>query len=107
VSTWPGEELQVIIYQDGSGWVGRCLQIDISAQAQSCEQVGDEVQKALVDHIVAARLAGRTPFADLAPAPRRYWELFQDGVPLPVPSEFEIRMDPGVIMPVPTERRIA
>lgn len=107
MSAWPGEAVQVIVYQEGSGWVGQCLQVNFSARAETWDAVAAEVQQVLVEHIVSARLAARTPFADLSPAPQRFWELFRNGVPLAHPSQLEIRITAGAIMPVPTERRIA
>lgn len=107
MSAWPGEAVQVIVYQEGSGWVGQCLQLDVSARAETLDAVPYELQRELVEQIVSARMAARTPFANISPAPQRFWDLFLDGAPLAHPSQLEIRVAHGAIMPAPTERRIA
>jgi hypothetical protein len=81
--------------------------LDLSARAETLDAVPYELQRQLVEQIVSARMAARTPFADISPAPQRFWDLFRDGAPLANLPELEIRVAPGAIMPVPTERRIA
>ena len=86
--------ISVVLLQEGEWWSAQCLEYDIAAQAKTLPDLYYELEKTFVSHISVSDSLGQEPFADLEPAPTRYWEMFQNAklrvegsrVPFRVPS---------------------
>jgi hypothetical protein len=65
-------------------WVGQCLQYDIAAQADSIPHLLKRFRRILIGTMILALKNNERPFANLKPAPDRYWTNFQNGVPLAI-----------------------
>jgi hypothetical protein len=80
--------IRTILFQEGDWWVAQCLDVDIAAQAKTEEDLEYELGRILVGHVMASEELGAVPFANLPPAPRRYWEMF-----------FSAKSQPTTMMP--------
>jgi hypothetical protein len=86
--------LRAVIFKSGDWWIGQCLEHDIGAQAKALKQIADELERAIVAHIVVAVENKLEPFKSIPPAPRRYWKMFDEGLKLemrPEPREIVVR----------------
>jgi hypothetical protein len=85
--------LRAVIFKSADWWIGQCLEHDIGAQAKTLKQIGYELERAIVAHIVVATENQLEPFESIARAPRRYWKMFEEGVKLEKlkPLEFTVR----------------
>lgn len=100
--------ISAILIQEEKGWSAQCLEYDIAVQANNLTDLHYEFERALVGHISVSLELGKTPFEDLKPAPRKYWDMFnrshhslegprfpfRPSYPLP---ERELRVAEGVV----------
>jgi hypothetical protein len=70
------DRIRTVLFQEGDKWVAQCLDVDIAAQARTEIDLVYELRRILVSHIRASEQLGVAPFANLPPAPRRYWDMF-------------------------------
>jgi hypothetical protein len=70
------QRISAVIFREGDYWVAQCLEYDLATQAKSLKDLQYELQRTLIGHIVASTEADQVPFERLAPAPKRYWEMF-------------------------------
>jgi hypothetical protein len=74
-------------------WVAQCLQYDIATQAATLEQVSLRIQRVVIINMILALENGETPFANLKPAPERYWKEYRQSkmqmqiIPVAVPAD--------------------
>lgn len=68
--------IRTVLFQEGGWWVAQCLDVDIAAQAKTEADLEYELGRILFSHVMASEELGAVPFANLRPAPRRYWEMF-------------------------------
>src|SRR5438094_297263 len=73
-------KVRAVIFKEGDWWVGQYLEYDIAAQAKTVNDLIYELQRTLVAHIVINKKEGREPFANLEQAPKRYWNMFYQGI---------------------------
>ena len=79
--------LSAVVFRRGEWYIGQFLEHDIATQARSYEDLLRDMRRILVAHVTIAREGGGTPFEKIPPAPRRYWQLFEEGAPLaPTPG---------------------
>ena len=74
--------LQAVIFKRGDWWIGQCLQYDIGAEARTPKEINNELHRAIVAHIAVALENGLEPFKGIPEAPRRYWNMWDDGAPM-------------------------
>jgi len=70
-------ELDVVIYQSQTHWIAQGLQYDITAQAENPVELPKKFMTTLVAEAMVAQELGETPFENIPPAPRRFWELYK------------------------------
>jgi hypothetical protein len=68
--------IRTILFQEGDWWVAQCLDVDIAAQAKTEDDLLYELGRILTGHVMASEKLGAEPFANLPPAPRRFWDMF-------------------------------
>ncbi|HEX3532407.1 MAG TPA: hypothetical protein VH988_35555 [Thermoanaerobaculia bacterium] len=68
--------IRTVLFREGDWWVAQCLDVDIAAQAKTENDLEYELGRILVGHVMASETLGVKPFANLPPAPRRYWDMF-------------------------------
>ena len=99
--------IRAVLFEEGGSWSAQCLDYDIAAQSKTLLDLQDELVRVLTVHIAACAQLGREPFAGVAPAPRRFWDLYEGGLRVesrPAPY----RLDKGPQLPsIRAELRIA
>jgi hypothetical protein len=70
-------EMQVLFFEHLDCWSAQCLERDIAAQAKTLEDLYSEIERVLVAHLSVAKELGQEPFKGIAPAPKKYWDLFK------------------------------
>lgn len=84
-------KLDVLFLKEGEVWVGQCLQHDIAAQGENLRDCVRALSSVLLGRVraVSEGLIDH-PFADIPPAPERYWERYRKAVKLsPEESPFQ------------------
>jgi len=76
-------QIHAVAFRSGSCWVAQCLEYDIATQAKSFRELLYEVERILVAHVLVARGEGADPFAGIPKAPKRFWEMYKNGKPIP------------------------
>jgi hypothetical protein len=80
--------VSVLLHRDGDAWVAQCLEYDVAAQGVDIPDAKDNFLSTLEAQIRFDLADGKTPLADLPPAPRSYRDhlgrAFVDGPELPV-----------------------
>lgn len=69
-------DISVLLLQEGEWWSAQCLEHDVAVQARTLPELRDELERVLSLHVALAEEAGKEPFAEIGPAPRKYWNLF-------------------------------
>jgi hypothetical protein len=72
----PEHTIRTILFREGGWWVAQCLDVDIAAQAKTEADLQYELGRLLIGHVMASEKLGAEPFANLPPAPRRFWDMF-------------------------------
>jgi hypothetical protein len=100
-------QLDLVIMRESTGdgkemWVAQCLQYDITAQAETIEKLQCRFERILTGTIILALENEEEPFANLNPAPQRYWTQYGESkmtvkvFPVSVPPD---RMPQSVSLP--------
>jgi hypothetical protein len=79
--------LKVLIMNEDGMWVVLCLQFDIAAQGKSLGEAVEGLEHLLLAREYLDRRKGRAPFSTLSPAPKSYWELFDEGLEVSLPID--------------------
>lgn len=102
-------KISAVLFQEEDGaWSGQCLEYDIAAQAKTLHDLRYELQRILIGHLVASAELGQEPFMGLEPAPRRFWEMYEQA-DVPIPSrQAPFRLPhPAMIPPLVQDFRIS
>lgn len=87
----PLRAVHAVVFQEGGWWIGQCLEVDLATQSRRLEDLPGELERLLAVQLAASTEAGVAPFAGLAPAPRRFWDLYERAksrlAPVAAPAE--------------------
>jgi hypothetical protein len=98
--------IRAVLFEEEGAWSAQCLDFDIAAQAKTLAELHEEIVRVLAVHVAASRQLGREPFADVNPAPKRFWDLYETGLPVESRSaSFRIESGP-TLPPIRPELRI-
>lgn len=86
--------IRVIYLRENDTWVAQCLEYDVAAQGKTLSEVEDAFRKTITGQIILDLRKGREPFEGIRPAPRAYWQKFDEGFRLGV--ERNIDLPPNV-----------
>lgn len=75
--------IHAVAFRSEDCWIAQCLEYDICSQAPTLYELLTEVERELEAHVIIARAEGIEPFAGVPKAPRRFWEMYKNGRPLP------------------------
>jgi len=73
----PLRSVHAVVFQEGDWWIGQCLEVDLASQTRRLEDLPGELERLLAVQLAASAEAGIAPFEGLAPAPRRFWDLYE------------------------------
>ena len=71
--------MRVLIYREGDWLIAQALEYDLTASAQSIEDLEYEFERTLVVHAMACSKENLQPFYSLNPAPDMFWKAFECG----------------------------
>lgn len=78
--------VRIVVFQEGEWLSAQCLEYDLATQARTLGDLWYEIQRLLAGHAATRVREGKEPFADVRPAPRKYWRMFERSkIPLPLP----------------------
>jgi hypothetical protein len=89
----PTDSVHAVVFQEGGWWIGQCLEVDLATQTRRLEDLPGELERLLAVQLAASAEAGIPPFAGLAPAPRRFWDLYERAKSRLAPVETEAPQD--------------
>jgi len=69
-------KLRVIVFREGDWWVAQILEHNLATAARSLDLIPAELERFLAVQIVGSLESGIKPFEDLPPAPKRFWDLY-------------------------------
>ena len=77
------ERIRVIVYKSEGWWTIHGLDYEFVTLARHLEEVPGEIQRWLSVLFAACRQLKVEPFHGYAPAPRKYWRMYEGAEPLP------------------------
>jgi hypothetical protein len=83
--------LRVVVYKTEGWWIIHGLDYEFVTLARSLEDVPGEIRRWLSVLFAACQQLGVEPFHGYAPAPQKYWQMYERAQPWtepPLPSEF-------------------
>jgi hypothetical protein len=70
--------ISVLIRCEGQGkWAAQCLEYDIAAQGDSIKQATEKLEQTFIGQICVDLYTGKDPLEGISPAPRTYWNEFE------------------------------
>jgi hypothetical protein len=98
--------IRAVLFEEGGSWSAQCLDYDIAAQAKTLLDLHDEIVRVLAVHVSASAQLGGEPFAGVKPAPKKFWDLYADGLRMES-RPISFRIDRGrELPPIHPELRI-
>jgi hypothetical protein len=94
-------EIRVLLTVEHSTWVAQCLEYDIAAHGTTIAKAREALGRAFTAQVALAVHHGEEPLATLKPAPKPYWDLFEQGERLvvnPVPIQMPAPSAPPAFM---------
>lgn len=79
--------VRAVVFYDRGWWVAQCLEHDLCTSSKKREELPRKLIAQLRTQIAADSLRGKRPFEDLPKAPERFWQLYQEGVPMAFPRQ--------------------
>lgn len=79
-------QLTVLLFQEGSAWVGQVLEHDMAAHGPTVHAALAAVQLVIQAHVNFDTRHKRQPLARLNRAPDVYWKALERATPLPKPD---------------------
>jgi hypothetical protein len=81
MASWESKigHLRAVMFAEGGCWAAQILEYDFATQAETKEAAQADLGRIVVAHIAASLQMGREPFADIGPAPQRFWERYEIG----------------------------
>lgn len=86
--------IHAVAFQSGDWWVAQCLEYRIATQARRLEELPYELDRLLKVQVAASLEMGIEPFQGFAPAPRKYWEMYEKSSSRVVPVRRGEQEDP-------------
>jgi hypothetical protein len=94
-------KIRAVVFKERDWWIIHLLEYDLSTAVRRCEDIAAELRRFVLVQIAASHECGQEPFQGFAPAPARYWELFERAqttleVPLGLPPELDLDPEPRI-----------
>jgi hypothetical protein len=80
--------IRTVVFREESWWIIQGLDYDFVALARHLEDVPGEIRRFLEVLFAASAQLGVEPFHGYAPAPRRFWKMYEQAEPWsePIPA---------------------
>ena len=73
--------IRVVVFKDADWWIIHGLDCEFVTLARCLEDVPGEIRRWLSVLFSASRQLGVEPFHGYAPAPRKYWRMYEEAEP--------------------------
>lgn len=73
--------IRAVVYREGDWWIIRCLEYGFVTLARRLEDVPEQIRQFVLVQVTASLEHGIEPFRGYAPAPRKYWEMYEKATP--------------------------
>lgn len=70
--------VRVLVLREGDAYVAQCLEYDIAAQGKTIAEVKRAFERTFLGQMILDARKGKRPLEDIGPAPRYYWEKFEE-----------------------------
>lgn len=78
----PSDSIRFVAFLDDGQWVAQGLEHDICVQAKNLDELQKRIEATVEAERDYALSQGGEPFANIAPAPRHYFEKWEHAKPL-------------------------
>ena len=68
--------VNVIVYPEDGVWIAQCLEIDISCQAKTPNELYTRLMKNIAANLAISTHLGKNPLS-IGPAPKKFWQMFE------------------------------
>ena len=75
------QTIHAVVLKEGKWWVIQGLEYDFVTLARRREDVPSEIRRFLLAMFAASLEQGIEPFQGFSPAPRKFWDLYEQAVP--------------------------
>jgi len=72
------QNIRAVAFRRGEWWIAQCLEFGIATQARRLEDLPYELNRLLKAQVAASLEVGVEPFQGFSPAPRKYWDMFEN-----------------------------
>lgn len=76
--------VKVLFMREGEAWIAQCLEHDIAAQGKTLHEAEEIFGRTFVGQLMLDFRRGKEPLQGVRPAPRTYWQKFDEGIGLKV-----------------------
>lgn len=96
-------KLNFLLVEGDEAWYARCLEYDFVTQADTLQNLYNEIERTVLGHLMISAQMGRAPFEGLRRAGREYWEMFERSQLRLQPRKSDLRaIPPGSTADLPT-----
>ncbi len=91
--------IRVLLLKGQESWIAQGLEYNIAAQGDTVREAKEAFLQTVVGQIAIDRQFGQEALEGISPAPREYWEQFQEAERVPDPVELPEGITPGFMIP--------
>jgi hypothetical protein len=73
--------IRAVVYREGDWWIIRCLEYGFVTPVKRLEDVPEQIRMFVLVQVTTSLQHGFEPFHGYAPAPRKYWEMYEKATP--------------------------
>jgi hypothetical protein len=73
----PEYRIRAVAFRRGDWWVAQCLDYALATQTRTLEELPYELERLLTVQVQASLARNIEPFSGFAPAPQKYWEMYE------------------------------
>ncbi|HEX9945212.1 MAG TPA: hypothetical protein VGG03_24645, partial [Thermoanaerobaculia bacterium] len=70
--------ITAVVFRENGLWVAQCLEYNFVGCAENLDALPNELLRQIMAQVEADLEAGKPPFFGFKPAPKRYWDLFEE-----------------------------
>jgi hypothetical protein len=67
-----------VVYPEGDVYIAQCLEYDIASQGKTITQANERLVRNIAANLCVCVESGKKPFEGVPPAPRQFWEMFEN-----------------------------
>ena len=75
-----GLTIHIVVFPEGEWWIAQCLEYDLCTAQRRLEDLPAEIRRFLKVQILGSLELKIEPFSGFAPAPKRFWRMYEHAV---------------------------